>query len=150
MFRNRPCFLSIKSVRGAIVRGILPEMEDKVADFRSHIKAGSLDSLTPEAFNIVLGSELARALGVFIVGDEVTLIARRGGYACRCGSTAENLPDRTSSEVRMFEYDCSGLALIRMEDAQRLYRLEDRVSGVRLKLDDLFKAPQVVRQLANR
>ena len=50
-------------------------------------------------------------------------------------------------EVGMFEYD-SGLALIRMEDAQRLYRMDDRVSGVRLKLDDLFKAPQVVRELA--
>ena len=51
-------------------------------------------------------------------------------------------------EVGMYEYD-SGLALIRMEDAQKLYRMEDRVSGVRLKLDDLFKAPSVVRQLAN-
>jgi len=51
-------------------------------------------------------------------------------------------------EVGMFEYD-SGLALIRMEDAQKLYRMEDRVSGVRLKLDDLFKAPLITRQLAN-
>jgi lipoprotein-releasing system permease protein len=51
-------------------------------------------------------------------------------------------------EVGMFEYD-SGLALIRMEDAQRLYRMDDRVSGVRLKLDDLFKAPAIARQLAN-
>ena len=50
-------------------------------------------------------------------------------------------------EVGMFEYD-SGLALIRMEDAQRLYRMEDRVSGVRLKIDDLFKAPQMARRLA--
>ena len=49
----------------------------------------------------------------------------------------------------MFEYD-SGLALIRMEDAQRLYRMEDRVSGVRLKLDDLFKARSVVMQLSSR
>ena len=138
-----------QSVRGAIVRGILPEMEDKVADFRSHIKAGSLDSLTPEAFNIVLGSELARALGVF-VGDKVTLIAPQG--VVTPAGVVPRLKTFTVSglfEVGMFEYD-SGLALIRMEDAQRLYRLEDRVSGVRLKLDDLFKAPQVVRQLANR
>ena len=138
-----------QSVRGAIVRGILPEMEDKVADFRSHIKAGSLDSLTPEAFNIVLGSELARALGVF-VGDKVTLIAPQG--VVTPAGVVPRLKTFTVSglfEVGMFEYD-SGLALIRMEDAQRLYRLEDRVSGVRLKLDDLFQAPQVVRQLANR
>ena len=52
-------------------------------------------------------------------------------------------------EVGMFEYD-SGLALIDMADAQRLYRMDDRVSGVRLKLDDLFKAPLIARQLASR
>jgi lipoprotein-releasing system permease protein len=48
-------------------------------------------------------------------------------------------------EVGMYEYD-SGLALIHLADAQRLYRMDDRVSGVRLKLDDLFKAPQVARR----
>ena len=47
----------------------------------------------------------------------------------------------------MYEYD-SGLALIHLEDAQKLYRLDDRVSGVRLKLDDLFAAPEVARELA--
>ena len=136
-------------VRGAIVRGILPDLEDKVADFRSHMKEGSLDSLAPDSFNIVLGSELARALGVY-VGDRLTLIAPQG--VVTPAGVVPRLKTFTVSglfEVGMFEYD-SGLALIRMEDAQRLYRLEDRVSGVRLKLDDLFKAREVVRQLASR
>ena len=62
-----------ESVRGAMVRGILPDYEDKVVDFRSHMKEGSIDSLVPDSFNIVLGSELARALGVF-VGDKVTVL----------------------------------------------------------------------------
>jgi hypothetical protein len=53
-----------QAVRGALVRGILPDQEDKVADFRSHMKGGKLDDLTPDSFNIVLGSELARALDV--------------------------------------------------------------------------------------
>ncbi|MEF8751947.1 MAG: ABC transporter permease, partial [Candidatus Accumulibacter necessarius] len=66
-----------ESVRGAMVRGILPDQEDKVADFRPHMKSGELDALLPDSFNIVLGSELARALGVF-VGDRVTLIAPQG------------------------------------------------------------------------
>ena len=136
-----------QSVRGAMVRGILPDLEDKVADFRAHMKEGQLDSLTPDSFNIVLGSELARALGVF-VGDKVTVIAPQG--VVTPAGVVPRLKTFTVSglfEVGMFEYD-SGLALIRMEDAQRLYRMEDRVSGVRLKLDDLFKAPAVVQQLA--
>jgi len=52
-------------------------------------------------------------------------------------------------EVGMYEYD-SGLALVHLADAQRLYRLEDKVSGVRLKLDDLFVAPRVARSLAGK
>jgi lipoprotein-releasing system permease protein len=138
-----------QSVRGALVRGILPDQEDKVADFRPHMKSGSLDALTPDSFNIVLGSELARALGVF-VGDKVTLIAPQG--VVTPAGVVPRLKTFTVAglfEVGMFEYD-NGLALIRMEDAQRLYRMDDRVSGVRLKLDDLFKAPRVSRELAGR
>jgi lipoprotein-releasing system permease protein len=138
-----------QAVRGTIMRGILPDFEDKVVDFRSHMKDGEFDSLTPDAFNIVLGSELARALGVF-VGDKVTVIAPQG--VVTPAGVVPRLKTFTVSglfEVGMFEYD-SGLALIHMQDAQRLYRMEDRVSGVRLKLDDLFKAPAIVRQLANR
>jgi lipoprotein-releasing system permease protein len=138
-----------QSVRGALVRGILPDQEDKVADFRPHMKSGRLDLLTPDSFNIILGSELARALGVF-VGDKVTLIAPQGVV------TPAGVVPRLKTftvvglfEVGMFEYD-NGLALIRMEDAQRLYRMDDRVSGVRLKIDDLFKAPRVARELAGR
>ncbi len=136
-----------QSVRGTIIRGILPDLEDKVVDFRTHMKEGQLDSLVPDSFNIVLGSELARALSV-TVGDKVTVIAPQGVV------TPAGIVPRLKTfivsglfEVGMFEYD-SGLALIRMEDAQKLYRMEDRVSGVRLKLDDLFKAPLITRQLA--
>jgi len=135
-----------------MVRGILPDFEDKVVDFRTHMKEGSLDSLAPDSsdsFNIILGSELARALGIF-VGDKVTVIAPQG--VVTPAGVIPRLKTFTVSglfEVGMFEYD-SGLALIRMEDAQRLYRLDDRVSGVRLKLDDLFQAPAIARQLANR
>ena len=137
-----------QAVRGALVRGILPDQEDRVADFRPHMKSGKLDDLTPDSFNIVLGSELARALDVR-VGDQVTLIAPQGVV------TPAGVIPRLKTfnvvglfEVGMYEYD-SGLALIDLADAQRLYRMDDRVSGVRLKLDDLFKAPQVARALAS-
>ncbi|HEX8964705.1 MAG TPA: lipoprotein-releasing ABC transporter permease subunit, partial [Rhodocyclaceae bacterium] len=120
--------------------------EEKVADFKRHIKAGRLEALKPGEFGIVLGSELAGALGAYI-GDKVTLIAPQGIV-----TPAAILPRLKQFrvvgifEVGMFEFD-SGLALIDMEDAQKLYRLGDRVSGVRLKVDDLFAAPRIAREL---
>jgi lipoprotein-releasing system permease protein len=134
-------------VKGALVRGILPDAEERVADFRKTIKSGSLDDLKPGEFGVVLGADLARALRVF-TGDKVTLIAPQGTV------TPAGVVPRLKSfrvvgifEVGMYEYD-SGLALIHMEDAQKLYQMDDRVSGVRLKVDDLFMAPRVGRELA--
>ena len=138
-----------QAVRGVVVRGVVPDLEDKVADFRPHMKSGYLDALQTDSFGIVLGSELARALGVF-VGDRVTLIAPQGVV------TPAGVVPRLKTfnvvgifEVGMFEYD-NGLALIAMGDAQKLYRMEDRVSGVRLKLGDLFQAPRVAHELSGR
>ncbi|MGI9142485.1 MAG: lipoprotein-releasing ABC transporter permease subunit [Fluviibacter sp.] len=134
-------------VRGAILRGIDPQLEDTVADFSTHMKYGSLDTLQPGAFKIVLGSDLARALGV-VVGDRVTVIAPEGVV-----TPAGVIPRIKSFEVGgvfdfgMFEYD-SGLALIDLKDAQVLFRLGQTVTGVRLKLDDPFKAPQIARSIA--
>lgn len=133
-------------VRGAIVRGILPSAEAKVADFSSHMKEGRLDDLRPGEFGIVLGSELARALHVQL-GDKVTLLAPQGLV-----TPAAVLPRMKQFrvagifEVGMFEFD-SGLALIPLADAQTLYRMGEHVSGVRLKIDDLFAAPQIAREL---
>ena len=136
------------TVRGVMVRGVVPELENTVDDFRSHMKKGQLESLVPDSFNIVLGSDLARALGV-TVGDKVTLIAPQG--AVTPAGVLPRMKTFTVSavfEVGMYEYD-SGLALIGMADAQKLYRMDDRVSGVRLKLEDLFKSRAVVERLAN-
>ncbi len=135
------------NVKGALIRGILPDREDTVADFRKTIQSGSLDALRPGEFGIVLGADLARSLRVF-VGDKVTLIAPQGTV------TPAGVAPRLKTfrvvgifEVGMYEYD-SGLALIHLQDAQRLYQMEDRVSGVRLKVDDLFQAPRIARELA--
>ncbi len=135
-----------QQVRGVIVRGVLPEAEEKVADFAQHMKAGQLSALRDGEFGIVLGRDLAHALQV-AMGDKVTLIAAQGLV-----TPAAVLPRLKQFrvvgifEVGMFEYD-SGLALINLHDAQKLYRMEDRVSGVRLKLADLFEAPRVAREL---
>jgi lipoprotein-releasing system permease protein len=135
-----------QTVRGAMVRGVLPAAEDGVADFSQHMRAGSLGDLQPGGFGVVLGIELARALRVQL-GDKVTLIAPQGLV-----TPAAVLPRLKQFrvvgvfEAGHFEYDAS-LALIHMQDAQTLYRMEDRVSGVRLKLGDLFEAPRVAREL---
>jgi lipoprotein-releasing system permease protein len=134
-------------VKGALVRGILPDSEERVADFARHMKTGALERLRPGEFGIVLGADLAWALRAFS-GDKVTLIAPQGMV-----TPAAVLPRMKQFtvvgvfEVGMYEYD-AGLALVHMEDAQKLYQMGASVSGVRLKLDDLFAAPRVVRELA--
>jgi lipoprotein-releasing system permease protein len=135
-----------QTVRGAMVRGVLPAAEDGVADFSQHMRAGSLTDLRPGSFGVVLGIELARALRVQ-VGEKVTLIAPQG--LVTPAAVLPRLKQFTVVgvfEAGHFEYDAS-LALIHMQDAQTLYRMEDRVSGVRLKLGDLFDAPRVARDL---
>ncbi len=132
--------------RGVIVRGIDPAREDEVADIGRHMRRGSLADLKPGEFGIVLGAEVARALGV-TVGDTVVAITPQGTV-----TPAGTLPRIKSFrvvgvfEIGMYEFD-SGLALVSIADAQKLWRV-DGVSGVRLKLDDLFAAPAVVRELA--
>jgi len=135
-----------QSVRGTLIRGVLPEDEEKVGDIGRHMRAGRLDALKPGEFGIVLGADLARALGV-LTGDRVVLIAPQGQV------TPAGLIPRLKQftvvgvfEVGMFEYD-SGLALVHLEDAQRLYQMGEAVSGVRLRLDDLFAARAVAGEL---
>lgn len=134
-------------VQGILVRGILPAMEDKVADFSKTMVSGKLDDLVPGEFGIIIGMELARTMGTF-VGEKIVLMAPQGQV-----TPAGILPRLKQFtvvgifEVGHFEYD-SGLVLIHMFDAQKLYRMEnDDVSGVRLKLTDLFLAPKVVQEL---
>ena len=132
--------------RGALIRGVDPALEETVADFGAHMSQGSLAALKPGEFGIVLGAELARSLGVRL-GESVVVITPQGTV-----TPAGTLPRVKSFrlvgvfEIGMFEFD-SGLALIHIADAQRLYRMGDAVSGVRLKLDDLFAAPSVAREL---
>ena len=138
-----------QAVRGTVVRGILPDKEATVADIGNHMRSGSLDALKPGSFGIVLGSELARALGV-TTGEKVAVIAPQGQV------TPAGLIPRLKQftvvgvfEVGMFEYDAA-LALVHMQDAQKLYQLDNAVSGVRLRLEDLFEARSVARDITAR
>jgi len=135
------------AVRGAFVRGVLPQQEDRVADIGRHMRSGRLEDLKPGEYGVVLGVELARALGA-AQGDRVVLVAPQGQV-----TPAGVVPRlRQLTVVGIFgvdhyEYD-SGLALLHLEDAQRIFRLGEAVSGVRLKVKELFEAPQVARDLS--
>ncbi len=135
-----------QAVQGAIVRGVLPAQEERVAELGGHMRAGRLEDLKPGEFGIVLGVELAQSLGV-VLGDKVVVLAPQGQF------TPTGVVPRIKQfrvvglfEIGMYEYD-AGLALIHMDDAAKLYRMSDTVSGLRLKLDDLFRAPAVTHTL---
>ncbi len=134
------------NVKGVLIRGILPQEEQKVADIHSHMLAGKLTDLHAGEFGIVLGAVLARELGVGL-GDKVTLVTPQG-QVTPAGMMPRLKQFRVVGVFRidMHEYD-SGLALIQMNDAQRLFRLGDQVSGLRLKLSDVMLAPKVTHDL---
>ncbi len=133
------------TLRGALVRGIVPEEEARITELAERVHDTTLRALQPGAWQIVLGSELARQLGVR-AGDPVTVVAPSGQV-----TPAGVLPRLKqfvvagTFEAGHHEYD-SALAWIHLEDAQRLYRLEGP-SGVQLKLDDLHSARRVAQEL---
>jgi lipoprotein-releasing system permease protein len=134
------------NVHGAFLRGIVPELEDTVDDLSRNMRTGELSSLKSGEFGIVLGDALARQLGV-VRGDVIVLVAPQGQVTP--AGVIPRLRQFTvvgTFNIGHYEID-STLALIHMEDAQRLYRMGTDVSGVRVKLDDLFSAPRVAREL---
>ncbi|PKM35439.1 MAG: lipoprotein-releasing system transmembrane subunit LolC [Gammaproteobacteria bacterium HGW-Gammaproteobacteria-10] len=136
-----------RRVSGTMLRGILPNVEHQVSEVAEKMKAGSLEQLIPGEYNIVLGVELATYLGA-MVGDKITVITPQ------ITSTPAGILPRMRRftvsgifEVGMYEYD-RNMAIIHLDDAARLFRMGEAVSGLRLKLDDLFNAPQISRSIA--
>ena len=133
-------------VEGVMVRGILPDAEQQLTALGDKMKSGSLDELRSGEFNIVLGVDLARALGTH-VGETVLLITPQGQV------TPAGMMPRLKQfhvvgifEIGMSPYD-NALALIHLEDAQKLYRMGESVSGISGSLNDLDRAPELAREL---
>jgi len=134
-------------VRGALIRGVLPDREPEVSDVGRYMLEGSLDSLRAGEFNVLIGIGLARALGAG-VGAKITLVAPHA--AVTPAGVLPRLRRFTVSgifKVDHGQYD-SSLAVIHLTDGAKMFRLGDAVSGLRIKLDDLFDAPRVSRELA--
>jgi len=132
----------------AIVRGVVPAEEGKVSVLAQKMTQGKLDQLTPGSFNIVLGSELALWLGVG-VGDHV--IVTTDFQATPMGAVPQLKRFTVSGifEAGYQEYD-KGLAVANMQDMQRLMRMGDAATGVRLRLHDMDQSFAVARDLALR
>ncbi|SFE56980.1 lipoprotein-releasing ABC transporter permease subunit [Paracidovorax wautersii] len=135
-----------EDMRGALVRGIDPAREGEVTDLAA-ANQQELAALVPGEFRVVLGSELARALGVR-AGDVITLIAP-GGQVTPAGvlPRLKQMTVAGTFNSGHYEYD-STLVLMHYADAERIFRLEGP-TGIRLKLRDLQQAPEVAQQLAH-
>jgi lipoprotein-releasing system permease protein len=135
-----------KTVSGVITRGILPAEEKKVSELADKMILGNLEALKPGEFGIIVGNALAWKLDLN-VGSQVSLVVPQGQ-----ATPAGLLPRFKRFTVAgvfkadMYEYD-SGLVLIHLDDAAKLYQLPNQVSGLRLKLTDLDQAPRVSDEL---
>jgi lipoprotein-releasing system permease protein len=135
-----------EAVRGVAVRGVQPDAEPAVSEIASQIRGAPLTALKDGEFGIVLGGELARALGVTL-GEKITLIAPQGQVTP--AGVVPRLKQFTVAgtfDSGHFEYD-SALALIHIGDAQRLFRVAGP-TGVRVKIRDMQRAPEVAAELA--
>ena len=134
-------------VRGVLIRGVSPAREPRVSEVGGYLVEGDFESLAPGRFHVLLGRDLALRLDATL-GGRVTLVAPQARI-----TPAGVLPRmRRFTVTGIFEaghaqYDTS-LAVIHLEDAQRLLRLGAAVSGLRVKLADMFDAPRVSRELA--
>ncbi len=134
-------------LRGVMVRGVLPQEEPKVSDVAAQVHEGSFNDLKAGEFNIVLGIELAQDLHVGL-GDKVTMLAPQGQV-----TPAGVLPRlKQFTVVGIFnaghhEFD-SSLAFIQLDDAERMFRM-NAPSGLRLRVADMQRAPEVARDLSH-
>lgn len=132
---------------GSELRGIDPELEDTVSGVAGLMLAGDVVSLAPGSFGIVLGAALAEHLGAEI-GDKVTVTLPEG-IVTPFGvmPTTKRFTVTGIYRVGMYEFD-RRLAFVNMQDAQALYRLGDAVTGVRLAVSEIYRAPEIVRDVA--
>jgi len=135
------------SVNGTLIRGILPERERAVSAIKDHMQDASFDDLIAGKYSVILGEELALRLNAE-VGDKITLISPQGQ------STPAGLMPRLrrftvigTFSIGMNEYD-SALALVHINDAAKLYKSKNQVSGVRLKLSNVYDAQRVSYDLS--
>ncbi len=137
------------NVQGALVRAIDTEQEKTVSEVSEKMTKGSYEQLGETKYSIILGRYLARSIGA-VVGSKVTLITPSANV-----TPAGIMPRlKRFTVVGIFEvghnqYD-SNMALISIRDAQILFKMKGVVTGIRLKLDDLYNAPRISREIEGK
>jgi lipoprotein-releasing system permease protein len=132
---------------GILLRGIVPADERKVADLTPHLQKGALGDLVAGQYHVILGQDLAAAIGAKL-GDRVVVIVPQGDV-----TPVGVMPRMRAFEVvgiiavGMYEYD-RRIALFAMQDVAKLSRMGDEVTGLRLNVRDMYAAPHVVREAA--
>jgi lipoprotein-releasing system permease protein len=127
---------------GVILRGVLPDGEQRVVDLSPHLLSGRMSDLEAGRYRVILGSALAEELGAK-VGDRVVLLVALGDV-----TPVGVIPRMRAFEVTgilaigMYEYD-RRIAIVAMQDAAKLLRMGEDVTGIRLKLADMYAAPRI-------
>ncbi len=133
-------------VHGVVINGIVPDVENSVSIVSNHMNSGNIEALEPGSFNIVLGQILASSLRVNI-GDKVTVVFPEAAV-----TPAGVFPRLKRFTVKgIFEVGAeldASLAYAHMEDMAKILRMPGNVHGVRLKVEELFKAPKVAWEIA--
>ena len=139
-----------KSVQGALLQGILPEDEMKASKIHEKMVMGELEDLQPGEFGIIIGSEMAQALNVTL-GEKITLVVPQASVTpIGVLPRMKRMTIKGIFTVGMHEYD-SALVLLHLEDAAKLLRIPpNTASGLNIRLDEMFAAPEVSQQLQNQ
>lgn len=138
---------TFSSYQGVLLQGILPDEQVKVSDISTHVIEGTFEALKPRSYNIALGVGLAQQLGVFI-GDKVTVATPQ----IKITPAGMILRSKRFTVAAIYQinaqYDAA-TAFVHMRDASKLFKMRDTVTGVRLKINELYQAPQLAYQLQN-
>lgn len=149
-FIEKPVMLNRgDEARGVMLQGVEPVLEGQVSSIIGQVQSGSMDALQPGSFKIALGATLARELNAS-VGDGVTLVSPTEG-ALEAGElpALQRFTVAAIFRVDMQQYD-SAFAYISLADAQKTFAMGSEVTGLRLKLSDLFLAPRLAEDILQR
>jgi lipoprotein-releasing system permease protein len=144
-----------RSVSGAVLRAIDPKSAPSVVRIEKNLVSGSLDNLTTSSesptpqYGILLGAELAAHLGVQ-EDDWITVISPAGRIT-PVGQIPKSKPFHVVGIFRsgMYEYD-NTLAYIDLKAAQDFLSLGDAVSGIEIRVDDIYDARSIAERLQTR
>ena len=146
---EKEALISAANNQPAMLRGVVPAEEDKVSVLGEKLVQGKLSELAPGSFKIVLGRELAVWLGVSVGDDVVVTLADFRSTPLGGVQTMKRFVVSGIFEAGYNEYD-KGLAVVNMLDLQRVLRMGEGVTGVRLKMHDMDQAFEVARDLATK